>query len=191
MTDFILFLRRYVSQPSQVGSVIPSSRFLCKRMMEAVPWDEARVIVELGPGTGVFTKDILKKKRSNSTFFVIERDGKFQEILRGRFPGLLIKDEAQYLGQYLREQGLSKVDAVVSSLPFANFPEELRSEILQTIVDTLSPDGVFVTYQYSLQLKPELELLFEQVKVGFTPFNIPPAFIYTCRKSVSSHEGDT
>lgn len=185
MTDFILFLKRFVSQPNQVGSVIPSSRFLCKRMMEAVPWDEARVIVELGPGTGVFTKDILNKRMPDSTFFVIERDAKFQEILRSRFPGLIVQDEAQNLRHYLQEQGLSKVDAIVSSLPFAVFPEELRNEILQAILDILAPDGVFVTYQYSLQLKSELERLFDQVEIGFTPFNIPPAFIYTCRKNAN------
>ncbi|MET3292045.1 UNVERIFIED_CONTAM: phospholipid N-methyltransferase [Brevibacillus sp. OAP136] len=182
MTDFILFLRRFVSQPNQVGSVIPSSRFLSKRMMEAVQWDEARAIVELGPGTGVFTKDILQKKRPDATFFVIERDAEFQEILRSRFPGLIVEDEAQKLRDYLQEQGLAKVDAIVSSLPFAVFPEQLRNEILQAIIDSLDDDGVFVTYQYSLQMKGMLSSLFEQVEVGFTPFNIPPAFVYTCRK---------
>lgn len=190
MADFILFLRRFVSQPSLVGSVIPSSRFLCKRMMDAVSWDKARVIVELGPGTGVFTKDILQKMRPDSRFFVIERDDEFQEILRSRFPGLIVGDEAQKLPYYVEEQGLPKVDAIVSSLPFAVFPEELRNEILQGILNSLAPDGVFVTYQYSLQMKPMLNQLFDQVEVGFTPFNIPPAFIYTCRNNANPNDFD-
>lgn len=190
MADFIVFLRRFVSQPNQIGSIIPSSRFLCKRMMEAVPWDEARVIVELGPGTGVFTKEILKRKRADAAFFVIERDRQFQQILQKRFPGLIVEDEACNLHQYLKEQNLKQVDAIISSLPFAVFPEELRREILQGIHQSLAPGGVFVTYQYSLQLKPELQNLFGQVQVGFTPLNIPPAFVYTCHKAAVSNDDD-
>lgn len=180
MTDLIVFLRRFISAPKRVGSVIPSSRFLCARMMREVDWASAQTIVELGPGTGVFTKAILQQKRPDATFFVVERDPQFQEMLRSRFPGLTIYEEAVHLSGYLREMNAGKSDAIISGLPFAIFPEEQRSRILDEVVASLAPGGVFITFQYSLQLKNELQQRFRRVSIGFTPLNIPPAFIYTC-----------
>ncbi len=182
MSDILVFLKRFVSRPGQIGSVIPSSRFLCKLMMEQVPWGTARSIVELGPGTGVFTQAILKRKRPGTVFFAVERDPMFQQMLRERFPGLTIRDEAVKLATYLGELHLAEVDVIISGLPFAVFPDWLRTAILDTIYESLSPGGVFVTFQYSLQLKSELEQRFGDIDIGFTPLNIPPAFVYTCRK---------
>ncbi len=187
VSDIIVFLRRFFTQPDLIGSVIPSSRFLTKRMMEQVPWETSRVIVELGPGTGVFTKDILKRKRLDASFFVIEKDQQFQTMLQSRFPGLVVCDEARNLLHYLREMNLPKVDVIISSLPFAVFPEEIRASILDQVVESLAPGGKFITYQYSLQLKKELESRFDEINLGFTPFNIPPAFVYTCQNNKDSN----
>lgn len=150
--------------------------------MREVDWAKARVIVELGPGTGVFTRAILQKKRPDATFFLVERDPQFQKILHSRFPGLKVYEEAVDLSQYLHDMNVAKSDVIISGLPFAIFPEELRAGILDAVVTSLAPGGVFITFQYSLQLKDELEQRFEKVSIGFTPLNIPPAFIYTCHK---------
>ncbi len=184
LSDIMVFLKRFVSHPDRVGSLIPSSRFLSKLMMKRVPWSRARVIVELGPGTGVFTKSILKKKRTDAAFFVVERDPQFQQMLRERFPELVIKEEAVQLPTYLKEMNLSQADAVISGLPFAIFPPELRTSILASIYESIAPGGMFVTFQYSLQLKQELEELFGEIEIEFTPLNVPPAFVYICTKKL-------
>jgi phospholipid N-methyltransferase len=181
VSDRLVFLKRFLSNPRRVGSVAPSSRFLCKRMMESVSWEQAGVIVELGPGTGVFTREILRRKRPEAAFFAIERDPYFQQILRERFPDLVIREEAVQLCSYLQEINLPGADVVISGLPFAIFSEDLRARILDQVVESLNPGGRFVTFQYSLQLKGELEKRFADVKVGFTPWNLPPAFVYTCQ----------
>jgi phospholipid N-methyltransferase len=82
----------------------------------------------------------------------------------------------------LDEIGIKKVDYVISSLPFANFSSELRSRFLELIYETLKPGGSFIAYQYSRQMKPQLQKTFSQVEISLVPFNIPPAFVYTCRK---------
>ncbi|MGD8191991.1 class I SAM-dependent methyltransferase [Brevibacillus ginsengisoli] len=178
----IIFLKRFVSNPTQVGSIIPSSRFLSSLMMKPISWERSGVIVELGPGTGVFTQEIMKKMKTDSHFFVIERDPLFQKLLRKRFPTLIIRNEAVQLSSYLSETHLTKCDAIISGLPFAVFPEETRRELLDEIEHSLNDEGVFVTFQYSLQLKEALEKRFAKVEISFTLLNFPPAFVYTCYK---------
>lgn len=90
-------------------------------------------------------------------------------------------DEALKLQEYMSKAGIGKADAIISGLPFANFPAELRTGILDEVQSALAPGGLFITFQYSLQLKAELQTRFQRVETTFTPLNIPPAFIYTCR----------
>ncbi|MEJ8548636.1 class I SAM-dependent methyltransferase [Brevibacillus borstelensis] len=181
MADFMVFLRRFLAEPGRVGSIIPSSRFLCEKMLSSVDWNKSDVIIELGPGTGAFTESILEKKRIDAKYVLVERDPQFREMLSRRFPGVTMWDEALMLQQYIRETGIGKADAIISGLPFANFPAELRSGILNEVQSALAPGGLFITFQYSLQLKAELRTRFQRVETTFTPLNIPPAFIYTCR----------
>jgi len=181
LADFLAFLRRFIAEPGQVGSVIPSSRFLCENMLRSIDWSKTDVIFELGPGTGPFTEAISKKKRPETYYLLVERDQQFRSMLHSRFPELTIREEATQLRTYMEELGLKKVDVIVSGLPFANFPAKQRAAILDQVQSVLAPDGMFVTFQYSLQLKAELQSRFSRVETDFTLFNIPPAFIYTCR----------
>lgn len=182
MTDIFLFLKRFLSAPGRIGSIAPSSRFLTRMITQKVPWADARVIVELGPGTGVFTREILRLKRPDTEFLVIERDPQFRQKLEERFPGLLLRSEAVQLNRYLQELGLGSPDVIISGLPFAVFLPELRETILDQVEEALAPGGLFITFQYSLQLHQELNRRFSSVEVSFTLLNVPPAFVYTCRK---------
>lgn len=182
LTDMIVFLKRFLSEPGRVGSVAPSSRFLCHEILKQVSWPTVQTIVELGPGTGVFTKEILRKKRPDALFFAVERDGQFRQLLQRRFPGIMVKQEALQINGYLRELQVDKADVIISGLPFAVFTEELREGILAEVHEALAPGGLFITFQYSLQLHSELQQRFSKVELSFTALNIPPAFVYTCQK---------
>lgn len=185
MSDFLAFFRRFIAEPGQIGSVIPSSRFLCEHMLSPIDWDQTDVIVELGPGTGAFTQAIYEKIRPDTEYVLVERDPQFRALLHSRFPTLPIREEATRLRQYLEELQLGKVDVIVSGLPFANFQEEQRKAILDEVQAALAPGGMFITFQYTLQLQAELKARFPSVKVDFTLLNIPPAFIYICRNKQS------
>jgi len=52
------FLYKFIQKPKEIGSIVPSSSFLTKKMLMNLPWDHIETIVELGAGTGVFTKFI-------------------------------------------------------------------------------------------------------------------------------------
>lgn len=166
-----------------VGSMTPSSRFLAAKMLNHIPINDAKVIVELGPGTGVFTEKILEMLGEQTQLIVIELNDDFFNSLKEKLshPNLHLKhDSADQIAHYLKELGFEKADLIISSLPLANFPAELRNRLLLTAKNCLAKDGKFVQFQYSLQSFKTLKRVFQSVKVDFTAFNFPPAFVYTC-----------
>ena len=94
----------------------------------------------------------------------------------------LFHDSADQLGVLLKQIGGEKADVIISSLPLANFPSDLRDSLLDTIQTYLKEDGYFVQFQYSLQAKRHIKKRFPSTKINFTPLNIPPAFVYSCQK---------
>ena len=67
--QFITFLSEFIKHPKNTGAIAPSSNILAKAMVDAIDFDVAKCIVELGPGTGSFTKEIMKRKRKEQHLF--------------------------------------------------------------------------------------------------------------------------
>lgn len=168
-----------------VGSMAPSSRFLAKKMLESIDFQHSKVIVELGPGNGVFTRKILEQLRPDGVLLVFELNDEFMALLKKEFhdPRVhLIHDSAEKIGDYLHKFGLKQADAVISSLPLANFPQELKERILKESHKVMHEKALYVQFQYSLNAKSHIKSTFKKVSISFTPANFPPAFVYTCRK---------
>lgn len=180
--EWLLFCRRFIHAPSCVGSVIPSSRFLARKIVRSVVWEHCRLLVELGAGTGSFTKHLLADKPQYTRFLVFEKDPVFRAQLADKFSGISLYDDAVRLKEILAMDGIRRVDCVVSGLPFAMFSFEQRRTILSQIQSLLPTGGQFITFQYSPQLYWELRLNFSEVRIDFTVFNLPPAIIYSCRR---------
>lgn len=180
-TEKALFLHQFAQNPRTVGSITPSSDFLVRTMVKPVQWDNARTIVELGAGTGVITRYIEKLRHPESQCIVFELDLKMRLILEEQYPGMDFHANATDLMGIIHEKNLA-VDCILSGLPFANFDQQLRNSILDGVVDSLKTGGVFITFQYSLQMKNQLQQRFSRVDIRFSPLNIPPAFVYCCYK---------
>lgn len=162
----------------------PSSPFLAKKMLESIDFKRTKVIVELGPGTGVFTKKIIEKMAPDAIMLVFELNDSFMNQLQRKINDKrvhLIHDSAEKIGEYLAQYGFSKADAIVSSLPLANFPIELKERILTESRTAMHDDSIYVQFQYSLNAKRSIKNIFRSVKITFTPVNFPPAFVYTCK----------
>ena len=181
-TERALFLNKFFTAPQTIGSITPSSSFLAKKMLEALPWDELDVIVELGAGTGVFTDYIACRKKPSCRVLVIEQDAQMREALRQKHPDFFYGSRAESTHWFLEKYNLPAADCIVSGLPFANFSETLRSDILVSIEQSLQTDGQFIAFQYSLQMKTLLKQHFAHVRISFELFNFPPAFIYRCQR---------
>lgn len=179
------FLQQFWKEKKMVGSIRPSSRFLTEKMLENVDFNSTKVIVELGPGTGVFTRKIIEKMTQDTTLLVFELNDNFFNLLKGSINDkrvILIHDSAEKIDEYLMMNNLHAADLIVSSLPFANFPEELRDNIIKKSHNSLAKKGKFIQFQYSTQSKKILKNIYSNVKISFTPLNFPPAFVYTCEK---------
>ncbi|MFE5321347.1 class I SAM-dependent methyltransferase [Paenibacillus sp. NPDC056579] len=181
ISDKLLFLRKFIQNPADVGSVIPSSSSLTLKMMESVPWNQVRNVVELGAGTGVFTQAMYELARPDCRVAVFEKDAEMRRQLIKQYSDFHILEDAMDLRLSLTGIGMEKADCIISGLPFANFYPLDREQIIRQVKESLSDDGMFITFQYSLQMKRMLEQHFRTVRIAFVPWNVPPAFVYICQ----------
>tara|TARA_B100000767_G_scaffold272405_1_gene299988 strand:+ start:458 stop:1015 length:558 start_codon:yes stop_codon:yes gene_type:complete len=179
------FLKEFLNKNNQVGAIAPSSKYLTKKMMGNLALSEANVVIELGPGTGVFTKKLLELIGPKTKLLVIEINTSFYNTLKQQLndPRLtLINGSATDISLYLKQQKLAEADVIISSLPLAVLPSFLRNRIVLSASDALSKKGKYVQFQYTLQSQKMLEKVFSTVKIKSCLLNIPPAFVYTCTK---------
>jgi len=175
------FLKTFFKERKQVGALAPSSKYLVKKMCDKIDFSIARNIVELGPGTGVFTAELLKRAHADCRIFVVELNREFYEFLAENFTDpriILLCESADQIDEIIHSYGVEKVDAVLSSLPLAVIPDQIRKRIIIKSYDILREGGVYVQYQYSLNAKKLLEMKFGKLQMGFVALNIPPAFVY-------------
>lgn len=186
MSKKTYFLKQFWQEKKMVGSMIPSSRYLAKKMLQNVNFKKARVLVELGPGTGVFTRKILEQMNEDAKLFVFELNDEFYRQLQEEIQDdriILIHDSAEFIQKHLNDAGFIHADYVISSLPLTNFPNKLKETILQAAHHCLVNDGKYIQFAYSLISKKILQTQFDETNISFTPLNFPPAFIYTCSKT--------
>lgn len=179
-------------KPATTGAIAPSSPELSRLITKEASLDGASVIVEYGPGTGPVTKELIARKPDDSKLISIERNDEFVVRLRQRFPDLDIAHSCvQDLPDVLAARGETQADRIVSGLPWASFETELQRDIMQVTHDTLAPDGIFVTFAYvqglalprAWRYRSLLNRLFSEVtQTEVVWANMPPAFVYRCRK---------
>lgn len=177
-----LFLFKFLRSPAYVGSVTPSSRFLAKSMMESILWSEVHAVAELGAGTGAITQYIPSAASAQTKVLLFEKDQTMRQELIRKFPNYQCYSDSRELQLALKNAGIEQLDCIISGLPFFNFPQAMRNQIIEQIHLSLSDGGMFVAFQYSTQMKQQLGEWFEMEEIKFVPLNIPPAFVYVCRK---------
>jgi phospholipid N-methyltransferase len=182
LTDRVDFFLKFVKQPGKIGSITPSSGVLAHRLMNSLPWESIRSVVELGAGTGVFTKYIDDRRRADCSVLVFEQNPEMRESLMNRFPHFYYGEKAETLRRTLQDLELEQVDCVISGLPLAVFPDTTRKRLIGQINKSLAPGGLLIAFQYSPLLTGLFKGFFSEVRVEFVLKNMPPAFIYRCRK---------
>lgn len=147
------FLSQCITNPRNVGAVLPSSKFLAEKMMENINFENAKYIIEYVPGTGVFTEKLLKKRNSNTTLMLVENNREFYLMLKEKFKKeknlFIVWGSAENIDEYLKNFSIPYADYIVSGLPFASLPQNVSDEILLTTTKILKKDGVFITFQYT------------------------------------------
>ncbi len=179
------FLAEYIKDIRSVGAVAPSSRFLARKMVESIDFERAKVIIEYGPGTGVFTAEIVKRMKPGTRLLVIETNQTFYQKLYQKYKSTsgvnIINASAEHVDLLKKEYSLDAPDYVVSGLPFAALPVRISASILQSTSKLLGDKGEFIAFQYTLLKKGFFESYFDDVKISREFRNIPPAYIIRCR----------
>ncbi|MGZ9583370.1 class I SAM-dependent methyltransferase [Paenibacillus marinisediminis] len=178
----LLFLYKFSRAPKLIGSLTPSSSFLALKMIEQVNWDQVQHIAELGAGTGAITKYIDAANWENAKVLLFEQDTSLRSKLAKQFPAFSCYADACKLQDALRAEHIEHLDCIFSGLPFFNFPQQLRYQLMNQITASLKPGGLFIAFQYSQQMRKLLSSLFEIEHIHYVPWNIPPAFVYVCRQ---------
>lgn len=149
------FLSEAIRDFRSTGSVWPSSPLLARAMTSAIgSVSGKRRVLEVGPGTGPFTKAVLKKLRAGDQFDLVEINQTFcrkleRDILvpyRQRHPNVQVLlhcapiEDAEIVGPY---------DVIVCGLPFNNFPPKLMRQIFRRMFELLKDSGELVYFEYA------------------------------------------
>lgn len=183
-------LMTFVKQPFRTGTLVPSSRALAELMLEDMELATAEAVVELGAGTGVFTRLIAERVKPEALVLAFEIDEALARELAPRLPRVrVVNDSAEHIGEQLRAHGHAAADAILSGLPWANFSLDLQQRLLRAVVAGLRPGGRFATFAYvpaaqlpaGRRFRSLLEASFSRVETTRTVLrNFPPAFVYRC-----------
>jgi phospholipid N-methyltransferase len=186
--DVLLFARNFFRHPRMLGSIVPSSRFLIKQLLQPIDWNRARVIVEYGPGVGGITAEVLRRMRSDATLIAIETNPQFVSFLRSSITDErlhVVEASAVAVDEILRQLGQSKASYIISGIPFSTIPAALRERILRKTCEVLEPGGAFLVYQFSSRVFQDLKRIFGYVRRKFEPLNVLPAHLFFCEPATA------
>ena len=176
----LLFLKGFLKRPKEVGSVIPSSRFMEKRIVRTVELNRADLLVELGPGTGGTTRALLAKMKPNAKLLAIEINPQFIALLEAiGDPRLIVHlGSASAIPEALEAHGLAAPDVILSGIPFSTMDKAAGLEILHSVHDSLAPGGRFVAYQFRDRVESLGREVFGRARVQTELLNVPPMRVY-------------
>jgi phospholipid N-methyltransferase len=181
MKNKIIFIQQYIKHPRKIGSLFPSSKFLSDEITNSIN-GEGSSLIEIGAGTGVFTKKI-KSKFNNHKFYVFEKNKSFHESLLN-INDIHLYEDALHLNEIVNDNTI--ISDIISGLPIRSMDKKTSNKILVKAFDLLKENGNFIQFTYGLKSPINKELLDEnnmvlsRKKVIYR--NIPPATIYIYKK---------
>lgn len=183
----LLFFKRLLANPIRVGYLVPSSPFLTRKTARRIDFSVPRTVVELGPGEGCHTRQIVRRMDPASKLILIELDAHFVEHLEKQFAAdkrvTVVHGDALHLPEMLETLGCRDPDYIVSGIPFTIMERQLREQLLVSIARAMGPESIFITYQVSRQLS-EHEL-FDLKRSEHCLFNVPPLNLIELKKSAA------
>jgi phospholipid N-methyltransferase len=181
MPDALFFLRAWRSDPLRVAAIAPSGAALARLITREITPAQAPIL-ELGPGTGVFTRALLARGIAEEDLTLIENSADFADLLTRRFPDarILRMDAARIERSDLFDE--RPVGAVVSGLPLLSMPPRAVLAILAGAFRVLRPGGALFQFTYGLTCPISRRLLdrlgLKATCIGRVYLNVPPAAVY-------------
>ncbi|AZO70703.1 MULTISPECIES: methyltransferase domain-containing protein [unclassified Mesorhizobium] len=189
--DFWMFLRSWAAAPLRVAAIAPSGNALAKIITQDITPGIGQVI-ELGPGTGVFTARLLERGVRPEDLTLVEYGANFTMHLKLRFPRVrVLRMDAAEVGEIELPSG-APVGAVISGLPLLSMPDQKVIAILDGAFAHLKPDGAFYQFTYGPRCPVARSILeglaLQATHIGRTMLNIPPAAVYRISRRRAFHQ---
>ncbi len=177
--DAALFFRRWLSNPLQMGSIIPSSPKLGQLISMQIDKRSSSSILELGAGTGAITKSLINSGISPGRIAVVEIVPEMAEHLRTKFPKIsVLQADAFDLPTRLLKDTLGEIGTVICGIPLVLLSEAKQRQFIQQ-VEAVAPGRGFLLYTYCITSPlPYRTLGLEARRLAWTPLNFPPASIW-------------
>jgi phosphatidylethanolamine/phosphatidyl-N-methylethanolamine N-methyltransferase len=181
--EALLFLGQTARRWRTTGAFAPSGPALARAIAAAVgDAADGQVIVELGPGTGVVTRELLRRFPRGRVVAVEVLDA-FSSRLAEACPGATVvagcasRLEAHLAGLGIAPEGVA---AVVSGLPLLVLPEDLGRRVVESAAAVLRPGRRYVQFTYSARAWRRRPLPgFRRLASRRVWLNIPPAVVLT------------
>ena len=184
----MLFLRRLIKNPKALGAVAPSSKALAEMVARHVRVDATTYVVEVGAGTGRFTRGLLNAGLAADRLIVIELDRELCNYLRSNFPDvMIIQGDATQLDQLLPIGVALNVETIISGIPLINLNKEEQLDLITAFQNTLSPTGQIIQFTYGpISPLSHKKLGLIATRLGHIFRNVPPATVwsYTFHKGI-------
>jgi phosphatidylethanolamine/phosphatidyl-N-methylethanolamine N-methyltransferase len=174
-----MFFRRWMANPLQMGSVIPSSPSLCRRMVAHVQFAPDEAVLELGAGTGVISRALLESGVPPERLFVVEIVPAMAQHLHRVLPGVnVIEGDARALPELIPAQWHGRIGSVVCGIPMVLLPLAEQRRIVQAI-EAVAPGRGFLHFSYCITSPlPAPKLHLSGKRAAWTPLNFPPASVW-------------
>jgi phosphatidylethanolamine/phosphatidyl-N-methylethanolamine N-methyltransferase len=178
----MLFFRRWLANPLQMGSIIPSSPSLCRRIAALVERAGDEVVVELGAGTGVVSRALLAAGIPPERLVVVEIVPEMADHLREILPGVsVITGDAFALPRVLPARWHGRVGTAICGIPLVLLPIEQQRRFVEA-VESVAPGRGFLLYTYCVTSPlPYRRLGLAARRMAWTPLNFPPASVWRYR----------
>ncbi|MXN66795.1 methyltransferase domain-containing protein [Stappia sp. GBMRC 2046] len=189
IADELRFFRSWAGNPLTTGAVSPSSPDLARRMAGFIETDGNGKVLELGPGTGVVTKEILRHGVPASDVVALEYNREFCRLLQRRYPDMaVVEGDAYTLRETLNDMEPGSLSSIVSSLPLFTKPRRERRSLIEDALTLLKPGAPFIQFSYALfpPVAPEADWCTLQ-RTGWIVMNLPPARVWIYRRPPSRH----
>jgi len=175
----LVFFINFIKNPFQNASIIPSSKYSSLAMVKNIDFSKIKTVIELGPGTGCFTEEIVKKCDPKTKIILVEIEKSYINILKRKFGDRVIIENtsAQLLDKILIKHGIKKVDLIISGLPFS-LPSKVFKKIITTIENQTKKGAIFRFFTYT---PPLMKKYYQQIPIKNQSFvfrNTPPLWVY-------------
>ena len=179
MNGKLQFAWNFLCHPVRNASLIPSSTFASKAMLHSIDFSSVQTVVELGPGTGVFTEEILKRCKPGTKVLLIELEQDYVTLLKKKFGDRVVVENASahLLDAILARHGITTVDLIVSGLPFS-LPHEVKEQLFASLRAHTERGTHYRFFTYNPPLMKHVYAHLPIRKISFVPRNLPPLWVY-------------